>query len=308
MATTKYDSDYTAAGWFDPLLSAEGWFDEELIPSPPGTTVTPGTLALALVTFAAVVTITANVLVTPATAALSLSSFAPTVTASNHQTVTPSTTALTLATFAPSIGIGVNVVPSTAALTTTGFAPSVTTTAHQTVTPSTAALSTALFAPTVTASNHQTVIPGTLALVTGTFAPSVTITNNQVVTPDTASLTIAAFAPSVNTDFVLSLTAAQAINLEAIFRLHGLIDPLVITPTSRGDGTVTQTLSGTTSVLVTTTGLPASGTPTGALVDKLARLYGIIDPLTVTATNRGDGTISQSIVEVGGDITLTTLP
>lgn len=307
MATTKYDQDYTAAGWFDSLPNTEGWFDDELIPSPTGTTVTPGTLALTLTTFAAVVTITANVTVTPSTAALTVSSFSPTVTASNHQTVTPSTTALTLATFAPSIGIGVNVVPSTAALTTTGFEPTVTATANQTVTPSTAALSTALFAPTVTASNHQAVTPGTLALVTGTFAPSVTITNNQVVTPDTASLTIATFAPVVDIGFVLSLTLAQAIRLEGIFRLHGLIDPLVITPTSRGDGTVTQTLSGTTSVLVTTTALPAIGAPTGALVDKLARLYGIIDPITVTATTRGDGTISQSIVEVGSNITVTTL-
>lgn len=272
------------------------------------TAVTPGTLALVLTTFAAVVTITANVIVTPSTAALTVSSFAPTVTASNHQTVIPSTTALTLSSFAPSATLGINVTPGTASLSLSGFSPSVTATNNQTATPSTASLTLASFAPTVTATNNQAVTPGTLALLVITFTPSVTVTNNQVVTPDTVSLTIATFSPVVTTGFVLSLTAAQAIRLDAIFRLHGLIDPLVITPTSRGDGTVTQTLSGTTSVIVTTTALPASGTPTGALVDKLARLYGIIDPLTVTATNRGDGTISQSIAEVGSDITLTTLP
>ena len=158
-----------------------------------GTTVTPGTVALTLATFAAVVTITANVLVTPATAALTSSGFAPTVTASNHQTVTPSTTALALASFAPSVSVGVNVTPGTIALTLASFSPTVTATNNQSVTPSTASLATSTFAPTVTASNHQSVIPSTATLTLAPFAPSVNIGVN--VTPGTLALSTSAFAP-----------------------------------------------------------------------------------------------------------------
>lgn len=106
----------------------------------------------------------------------------------------------------------------------------------------------------------------------------------------------------------LVLSAAQGIRLDAIFRRHGLIDPLVITPTSIGDGTLTMTRSwnGTTET-DTVTGLPSVGAPTAALVDKLARHYGLYDPVEVTATGRTDGTLTQTFVQVGNDITITTI-
>ena len=162
-------------------------------------TVTPGTLALVLATFAAVVTITANVLVTPGPASLSLSTFAPTVTASDHKTVTPSALALTLSAFAPTVTATDHktVTPSTASLTLTTFVPTVTGGSGTTVTPGTTALTTATFAPSVSVSNNQLVTPGTVALSTSTFAPTVTATANQLVTPSTATLSLATFAPTV---------------------------------------------------------------------------------------------------------------
>jgi len=70
---------------------------------------------------------------------------------------------------------------------------------------------------------------------------------------------------------------------------------------------VTQTLSGTGPVTVTTTGLPAIGSPTGELIDKLARWYGLIDPMVEQDVSRSDGTLSQTVVTVGTTTTVTTL-
>lgn len=142
-----------------------------------GVTVTPGTLALVLATFAAVVTATANVLVTPGPASLTTTAFAPTVTATDHKTVTPGTASLTLTAFAPTVTATDNktVTPTTASLALTTFAPTVTAGGGGiTVTPTTAALTTASFAPTVTASDHKTVTPGVASLSLATYAPTVT--------------------------------------------------------------------------------------------------------------------------------------
>lgn len=103
----------------------------------------------------------------------------------------------------------------------------------------------------------------------------------------------------------LALTQAQANRLEAICRLHGLIDPLVVSATGRGDGTVTQIITGTTALTVTTTGLPVAGLPTVAMLDNLARWYGLIDPMIEQDTSRSDGTLSQSVATVGGTTTVT---
>ena len=136
--------------------------------------VTPGVVALALATFAAVVTVTVNQLVTPAVVALALTTFAPTVTVSANQVVTPSTAALAISAFAPTVTVSDNKVatPATAALTVSTFAPTVI--GGQIATPTTASLVAATFAPTVTATAHQVVTPGIVALVLTTFAPTVT--------------------------------------------------------------------------------------------------------------------------------------
>ena len=118
---------------------------------------------------------------------------------------------------------------------------------------------------------------------------------------------VGSMVATVYDDVVITLTAIQAKRLEAVLRLHGLIDPLVVTPTSRGDGTVTQTLSGTGPVTVTTNSLPAFGAPTPARLDDLARWYGLIDPMIEQDASRSDGTLSQSVVTSGTTTTVTTL-
>lgn len=131
---------------------------------PANVTVTPGTAALVLATFAAVVTATANVTVTPSTASLTTSAFAPTVSASDHKTVVPTTAALTITTFAPTVtgGSGTTVTPGTASLTTEAFTPTVSITDHQIVTPSTASLSVMTFAPAVSITENVATASGTL--------------------------------------------------------------------------------------------------------------------------------------------------
>lgn len=194
----------TATQWVAAMIAVE--------PALP-VTVTPGTLALTLTSFAPTVSVTANQLVTPGTASLVTTGFAPTVSVTANQLVTPGTLALSLTTFSPTISVTDNqtVTPGTLALVITSFAPTVTATDNQTVTPSTAALVLTTFAPTVTATANQSVTPGTLALVLTAFAPTVTTTANVLVTPATASLVITSFAPVVsvsNNQIVVPATAS----------------------------------------------------------------------------------------------------
>jgi len=109
------------------------------------------------------------------------------------------------------------------------------------------------------------------------------------------------------------LSAYHRALLEALARVHGLIDPLAVTSASRGDGTLVQTIAlvGTTTTVTTTAG-PSGAPGVDALtaqesfwLTSLARLHGLIDPLTVTETARGDGTVQQSVAEAAGTVTVT---
>lgn len=115
------------------------------------------------------------------------------------------------------------------------------------------------------------------------------------------------YTHTVDQIYSLPLTTTQAKRLEAIWRLHGLGSPLVVTSTSRGDGTITQTMLGTGPVTVTTTDMPAAQQPLASWVDDLARWYGLIDPMVESAANRTDGILSQSVVIVGDITTVTRL-
>ena len=111
-----------------------------------------------------------GVTVTPGTAALTLATFAATVL--TPRLVTPGTLALLTSLFAPSVTIGTRVTPATAALITSLFAPTVTATANQLVTPGAGALLTTLFAPSIVVGVR--VVPDTAALIITTFDPTVT--------------------------------------------------------------------------------------------------------------------------------------
>jgi hypothetical protein len=175
------------------------------------------------------------------------------------------------------------------------------------VSPNTGHLTLTGYAPTVTRTVNNYVTPSTGNLVFTGKIPIVTVSANQTVSPSTGHFVFTGGIPIVTQSYSLTITVQQAQRLEAVFRLHGLIDPLVVSATGRGDGTVVQALSGTGPVTVTTSQLPAIGAPTGAMIDKLARWYGLIDPMVEQEASRSDGTLSQSVVTVGGVTTMTTL-
>ena len=109
-----------------------------------------------------------------------------------------------------------------------------------------------------------------------------------------------------------SLSAQHAAWLEGLARVMGLIDPLQVTAAGRGDGTVVQSWTNANNVTVITT----SAKPTGAAgnsaltaqqagwLEALARAHGLIDPLTIGPTGRGDGTLAQTWA-AGNTVTVT---
>lgn len=129
---------------------------------------------------------------------------------------------------------------------------------------------------TVSQTGHQVinVVTGHVALSGKTL--TVTRTEHQVVTVNTGHIVLSGKTLAVTQTLILTLTVQQANRLKSVLRLHGLVDPLVITPTSRGDGSVVQTLSGTSPVTVATTTLATTPTLTADLLDDLARWYGLI--------------------------------
>lgn len=161
------------------------------------------------------------------------------------------------------------------------------------------------YAPTVDQSHSAN--PGVGSIQITGYAPTVAQSAHQSILPGVGSIAITGYAPTVTQQFTLTMTVQQAARLEAVMRLHGLIAPLVITPTSRSDGTVTQTLSGAGPVTVHTTGLPTTGNITGTLLDNLSRWYGLIDDIVESDASRTDGTLSQTVVTVGSTTTLTTV-
>lgn len=115
--------------------------------------------------------------------------------------------------------------------------------------------------------------------------------------------------------FSTALTPQQSAWLKGIALLHGLVSgsPLSVSATARSAGEVTQSISeagGT--VTVTTTAAPGGSSGTSQLsveetqwLEELARVYGLVDPLTVTDTSRGDGTLTQTISTAGGTTTVS---
>lgn len=107
----------------------------------------------------------------------------------------------------------------------------------------------------------------------------------------------------------LTITREVATQLYQIYLLHGLTvgSPLVVTPTTRSAGGLTQSVTetgGTVSIATTantTVGLP----PLAQMIEELAALHGLGETLSVTATSRTAGAISQTIATTGGVTTVT---
>lgn len=98
-----------------------------------------------------------------------------------------------------------------------------------------------------------------------------------------------------------SATAHEVIGAVAKAAAPTYVEGAVVMPR------VTLTGDQVAPVTVHTTALPAVGAPTAALVDKLARWYGLLDDMIESDASRTDGTLSQTVVTVGTTTTITPL-
>ena len=109
-----------------------------------------------------------------------------------------------------------------------------------------------------------------------------------------------------------SLSAQHAAWLEGLARVMGLIAPMQVTAAGRGDGVVAQSWTTTAGVTTITTSVKPTGaagpsaltTQQAGWLEALARAHGLIDPLTVGPTGRGDGTLVQTWAP-GATVTVT---
>ncbi len=104
-----------------------------------------------------------------------------------------------------------------------------------------------------------------------------------------------------------SISPAQAALLYNLYRLHGLAEPLTVSPSLREVASLQQqvtSLGGATTV--ETLSLPAElPLNPGLLIEELAALHGLTTPLTVTSEGRSAGAIAQSF-SLAGNLTVIT--
>ena len=162
------------------------------------------------------------------------------------------------------------------------------------------------YAPAVQQGDAHAIAPQTGHIVARGYAPS--IAQPRALSPSTGHISARGYAPTVQQlPATYPITLAQVRLLYSIYRLHGLAEPLSISPTAREVASLLQSVSFVgASTTVETSSLP-SDVPAdpGLLIEELAALHGLTTPLTVTATSRTAGTIIQSFSVVGSSITVT---
>jgi hypothetical protein len=102
------------------------------------------------------------------------------------------------------------------------------------------------------------------------------------------------------------ISPARARLLYQLALLHGLdvSNPLTVSATARSAGALVQGVSGTDTVTITTSTAPAYSGDLDAWIDGLAALHGLTVPVTVTASTRVAGAISQTINTTAGITTV----
>lgn len=136
-----------------------------------------------------------------------------------------------------------------------------------------------------------------------TFAAAGTVAGSAGVTGSLAAQEGGsdALAAAGAIDAPVQITAAQALLLRQVWLLHGLGGFLSVTQTARVAGDVTQSIAeagGTVTIETTARGDTLTG-DVGTMIEELAALHGLTDPLTVTQTGRSAGAISQTISAAG---------
>lgn len=114
-----------------------------------------------------------------------------------------------------------------------------------------------------------------------------------------------------------ALTPQQSIWLKNLALLHGLVhgSPLTVSSSARSSGDVVQAISEASGVVTVTTMSAPTGAPgpsklsanEDAWLEGLARIYGLLEPLTVTPTARSAGTLTQAVSESVGVTTVTRI-
>jgi hypothetical protein len=102
------------------------------------------------------------------------------------------------------------------------------------------------------------------------------------------------------------ISPARARLLYQLALLHGLdvSNPLTVSATARSAGALVQGVSGTDTVTITTSTAPAYSGDLDAWIDGWAALHGLTVPVTVTASTRVAGAISQTINTTAGITTV----
>lgn len=135
--------------------------------------------------------------VAPGTAALALTGYAPSVAQSANRSASPAVGSLAITGYAPSVSQPIAIAPGAGSLALTGFAPGVSRTANQGVAPGAGGVVLTGFTPSVTQSAITNVAPQACALGLAGYAPSIAQTQNISISPAAAALAITGFAPSV---------------------------------------------------------------------------------------------------------------
>ena len=104
-----------------------------------------------------------------------------------------------------------------------------------------------------------------------------------------------------------AISAGRAALLHQLALLHGLdtANPLTVSAAQRSAGALVQSVSGASTVTVTTSAVPVYSGNLDAWIDGLAALHGLTAPLVVTATSRAAGVVNQTIATAGGTTTVT---
>ena len=102
------------------------------------------------------------------------------------------------------------------------------------------------------------------------------------------------------------IDAVQQSHIHRMALLHGLDsgNPLVVSPTSRAAGALVQSVTGTDTVIVTTTAGPDFSGNVDTWIEGLAAVHGLSAPLVVTAISRTAGAVSQTITTLDGVTTV----
>ena len=160
------------------------------------------------------------------------------------------------------------------------------------------------YAPEI--SQAASIRPGTSHVVAQGYTTS--IAQPRALSPSTGHISARGYAPTVQQlSATYQITLTQVRLLYSIYRLHGLAEPLSISPTAREVSSLLQSVSSVeASTTVETNSLP-NDVPAdpGLLIEELAALHGLTVPLTVAAGSRTAGTIVQSFSVVGSSVTVT---